>query len=65
MLSYQCPLHLNTNTSTKSSLGKYSESILVYGGLEKKYKCFCYKTSDSLRLYLLSTFNKKLAQVKF
>ena len=65
MLSYQCPLHLNTNTSTKSSLGKYSESILFYGSLEKNYKCFNYKTSDSLKLYLLSTFNKKLALVKF
>ena len=46
-------------------MGKYSESILVYGSLEKNYKCFCYKTSDSLKLYLLSTFNKKLALVKF
>ena len=36
MLSYQCPLDLNTNTSTKSSLGKYSESTTVYGSLEKK-----------------------------
>ena len=36
MLSYQWPLDFNTNTSTKSSLGNYSESILVYGSLEKK-----------------------------
>ena len=32
---------------------------------KRNYKCFCYKTSDSLKFYLLSTFDKKLALVKF